>query len=250
VVTGPFGFMVKKRFLLAEMLDLQGAGRSKAEVMNAALIEEFPAILRLALAYAPRSAKPACAALLALDRQLGSIARTSSEPMLAQLRYAWWRDSLAGAGGSPGRGNAVLDAAGAWGERRADLIALVDGWEALVTAENLVDGALRLADARANAVAALAALLVQSGDGGAAALAGRQWALADLVQNLSAGPARDELRQALVEISVQSLPLPRALRTFAILATLARRQAAQPDNKIEPGPAVLLSIVRTGLFGR
>ncbi len=59
------------------------------------LAETLPTMHRLALAYAPGRTRLAWLALLALDSRLAGVLRSASEPMLAQIRLAWWRDMLA-----------------------------------------------------------------------------------------------------------------------------------------------------------
>jgi len=55
------------------------------------LLDSLGPLNRLALAYAPQSTRLPLLALLALDMRLAGIVRNSREPMLAQLRLAWWR---------------------------------------------------------------------------------------------------------------------------------------------------------------
>jgi len=216
--------------------------------MSADLLTDLPAISRLALAYVSPAAKPATAALLALDHQLGSIARSTTEPMLAQLRYAWWRDVLTGVQG--GRGNAVTAALDTWGERRSHLVALADGWEALVVADDLHTGALQLVEARAGAAGALAQVLGEHGAMNAASEVGRRWALGDLVQNLSEGPARTALLAQLLSVPKSTPSLPRALRSFAILAASTGQTMHNSTTNRVPALPMLLTIMRIGLFGR
>ena len=56
--------------------------------------------------------------------------------MLGQMRLAWWRDALGKPVGERPRGDAVLDGIGLhWQGREASLVAMVDAWEVLVTAQ-------------------------------------------------------------------------------------------------------------------
>lgn len=218
--------------------------------MHTDLVADMPVLSRLALAYAPRQAKPATTALLALDQQLASIARTTTEPMLGQLRYAWWRDLLTATGPTPGQGNAVATALQSWGEHRHSLAALVDGWEALIVAEDPTAGALQLIEARANAAASLALVVGHPAAMVAAGDAGRRWASADLAQNLSDGPARDAALAQLAASQSRPASLPRSLRSFAILAASANALGPKSPTNRGPGLLMLLSLMRIGLFGR
>ncbi len=52
---------------------------------------------RLALAYTSAAVRPAVACLLAFDERLEALVVHSSEPMLARIKLAWWRDQLSAA---------------------------------------------------------------------------------------------------------------------------------------------------------
>jgi phytoene synthase len=110
---------------------------------------------RLAVAYAPRALRPAWTGLLALDRRLADAARAGREPIMIQLRLAWWRDRLAEPVAARPRGEPLLALLAAWDDQTAALAAVVDGWEAQVVGE---DGGAALVRARAAALLALAAM--------------------------------------------------------------------------------------------
>ncbi len=48
----------------------------------------------LACLYAPASARPGLIALMALDLELAQLVVTTTEPMLGEIRLAWWRERL------------------------------------------------------------------------------------------------------------------------------------------------------------
>ncbi|HEY6048326.1 MAG TPA: hypothetical protein VIV07_04680 [Sphingomicrobium sp.] len=50
--------------------------------------------LGLALTYVPLRDRGALAAVFGIDRAMGDVVRTTTEPMLGQIRLAWWRDRL------------------------------------------------------------------------------------------------------------------------------------------------------------
>ncbi|WP_340264133.1 hypothetical protein [Sphingobium mellinum] len=64
---------------------------------------------------------------------MADIVRRVSEPMVGQIRLAWWREALADPSGVKGRGEPLVDAM-----RQAEvappfgLAAWVDGWDALI----------------------------------------------------------------------------------------------------------------------
>jgi phytoene synthase len=58
------------------------------------LAATLPIERRLALAYAPGRARAATLGLFALDAALGNLVRAAREPLLGQMRLAWWREEL------------------------------------------------------------------------------------------------------------------------------------------------------------
>ena len=50
--------------------------------------------VRLAIAYAPLTVRSAFSLLLRFDARFASVVAKASEPMIAQMKLAWWRDSL------------------------------------------------------------------------------------------------------------------------------------------------------------
>jgi phytoene/squalene synthetase len=122
----------------------------------AALIEELPAVRRLALSYATRAAHPPFLALLALDAKFGGVVAAAREPVLAQIKLAWWRERLAAPAAERPRGQPLLAAMTCWGGHEPVLIALVEAWEAMLG--NAPDAA-GLGEARAAAMRSLAHLV-------------------------------------------------------------------------------------------
>lgn len=214
----------------------------------ALFLEELPAERRLALAYAPRPAQPIILGLFALDTRLAEIVRQAREPMLGQLKLSWWRDQLSNSAEASRRGDPLLELLGQWGAHQNELAGLVDGWELLLNDGPLDAAALgAFAEARAGACRHLALRLGQSRHAEPAALAGRNWALADLALGLS-DPAEIELvLQIIQQQDWRPVRLPRALRPITVLHGLARRkQGAAP---LLAGPADGLVAVRLGLLG-
>ena len=194
----------------------------------------LPPPLELALAYAPASARERWRGLLALDCRLGRIALGAREPVLAQIKLAWWRERLAMPAAQWPPGEPLLAALHAWDPQRAALAGLVDGWEGLVGAEADAAAVGTLVEARAQACAALADLL---GHGEAA----------DEVLGLARVWARRELAGRLGFVSgplaTPPIRLPRAMRPLLVLVELARSG--------EGGAALRLArAVRVGLLGR
>lgn len=179
---------------------------------------------RLAVAYAPRAAQPLWQGFLALGHRLADAAREGREPLMIQLRLAWWRDRFDQPVSEWPASEPLLALLEPWDAERAALRGLVDGWEALVVGE---DGGAALDAARVNTVLALARLCGVS-DHEPVRRAAAEW----LGLQPPAPPAPR---------------LPKALRPLAILRGLALRGtkegAASPLSDY-------LTLLRIGTFGR
>ena len=215
------------------------------------MVDELPVLHRLALSYAPSSVREPTLALLALDARLAAIVRSASEPLLAQLRLAWWREQLQAEPTVRSAGDPLLAALRSWGNRRGALVRLVDGWEAMTGEAPLPASALENhAEARGGAFAALAELVSAAGDREAAARLGCDWALADLSSRLS-DPAEQRAARDLAEArDWRGTRLSRKLRPLAVLHGLARRTVRRGVGVGGPSPAAMLLAMRLGLLGR
>lgn len=201
----------------------------------ASLASELAPPLRLAVAYAPAHARPLWAALLALDQRLARAALGGNEPMLGQLRLAWWRDRFREPASAWPEGEPLLAALARFDAERPVLEALVDGWEQLCGGEAGSFAQDRLADARAGAILALARAAGDRNRSEAADALARSWASADLARRLGEGDRRAR---------GPAVALPRVLRPLLILADLA-------DTGESPrGVRDFLRLVRLGMFGR
>ncbi len=203
---------------------------------------DLPAPHRLALAYAPAAARPAWTALLALDLRLAALLREAREPLLAQIRLAWWRDRLNEESASWPIGEPVLAALASWRGRHRLLVDLVNGWEQLLGDAPLpAERLAAMAHGRATAIAALAEVLGEGDQVRERAMhAGRLWALSDLAAHLN-HPAEIADVQALLAGEPSSMPLlPRSLRPLPVMHALVTRHG---------GRAILVAM-RLGLFGR
>lgn len=215
------------------------------------LLAGLPPIQRLATAYAPRRAKGATLALLALDTRLAGIVRSAREPMLAQLRLAWWRERLGEPAGSARVGEPLLALLRVWEGQAGALSGLVHGWEHLTGEAPLpADAFSGLAAARGEAFAALAVLL---GEGDAAAMArrfGHDWALADLASHVAHAQERETLHALVAERDWSGASLPRSLRPLAILRGLGARDVVRGEQASRHGAGALVAAIRIGLAGR
>ncbi len=212
------------------------------------LLDALPPLQRLALSYAPRVSRVALLGLLALDTRLAGIVRAAHEPILAQLRLAWWREALAGTSALRPSGEPLLAALAHWPGTRDALTGLVEGWEAMTGAAPLPTSAFAaLAEARGRGFAALA------GDTDIRERAlrlGRNWSLADIATRLTHPAERQSALELARAQDWQHVALPRGLRPLAVLHGLAAREIWQDAPALTVTPGAVLAAMRIGLLGR
>lgn len=215
-----------------------------------ALLGTLPMIERLSLAYAPASARLPTLALFALDTRLAGLLRNSREPMLAQLRLAWWRENLERSSDEWPGGEPLLVALRSWNDRHKALRSLVDGWEALTGAAPLSADALAVMVAgRGDAFAALADALDRSHEAEAARWLGRRWGMADLAMRLRNPEERSAAVGMLAAEGGRRPHVSRALRPLLVLHGLAERRLAAGDEAASRSPLALLKAMRLGFLG-
>ena len=186
------------------------------------------------LAMAPERDRRALTALFALDRKLAEIFASTTEPMIGQIRFAWWREALSRLDDAPPPAepllrelHAVLPGSGVTGRA---LAAMIDGWEVLIGAEPDTDALVSYAEARGGGLFT-AATKILGRDHPPAREAGKGWALAELT---AAGPfcnasCRDLARAALAAGFAQRWP--KTVRPLGVMALLARFDL---DHRAEP----------------
>ncbi|MDA9918539.1 hypothetical protein N9D37_01440 [Erythrobacter sp.] len=199
--------------------------------------QTFPPEIELALMHMPARVRPKMAAAFALDQRLGRIVAATTEPMLGQMRLAWWRDMLGAPVGERPEGDAVLDAIGnLWVGEEEALISLVNAWEVMVVADELTPESLReYAQGRG---------AFWNSDHG------QIWALADAAIRVS----DDSERATLLEMAAHPMqpsqsgePMPRGFRVLHALAKRALRRGGRP---LMEGRGASLIAMRAALFGR
>ena len=209
--------------------------------MHSELAETLAPTARLALAYAPRAARPAWLAFLALDARLAGVVRQAREPLIGQIRLAWWRERLGEAPEAWPTGEPLLALLRTWDGGHRDLAAMVDGWEALLAEPPLssADAEAALAG-RAAGVVAVARHLGEGQHAATVERTARRWAAADFAAGIADPSGSEKFRE--LAGAGRSPPLPRALRPLVVLEGLA--------GSAGPAPARLAKAIRLGIFGR
>jgi phytoene synthase len=209
---------------------------------------------RLALAYVPAARRAALEALWSLDVTLGAVLATGSDPMISQIRLAWWREALekldhAGPPAEPllqALARHVLPA----GVGGAELAAMEEGWTMLLVPDPLGPEALHhYAETRGGRLFALSARLLGADAPGVEA-AGAAWALIDLARRSGReAEARASVAAAAARPPEVRWPVP--LRPLGMLAALARRDAARGlPLEAQGSPARMLRMLGHRLTGR
>ena len=213
--------------------------------------ETLPPELQLALAYTPAELRPVLGSAFALDQRLGRIVAATTEPMLGQMRLAWWRNELEKDTAQRPQGDRVLDAVGRhWTGREAALLRMVDGWETLLTASDLDSAAIRsFGDGRGAFFAELAEATSPELQTSIRQSAFR-WAIADAAAGVSQAAERERLVAEGLATGANTLRLPVALRGLAVLDALARRALERGGRPLIEGRGASLAAVKAAILRR
>ncbi|MEQ1549003.1 MAG: hypothetical protein ABL918_10215 [Chakrabartia sp.] len=188
----------------------------------------------LALAYAKARNRTLYKALFLLDERLGSCVALARDPMLAQIRLAWWRDALLGLHKqNPDRDpllSTLKNLSADGGFDVTSLAAMVDGWEYLLEELPLLDDHLvRFAQLRGGHLFSL----LSGCDDPYVRDAAQLWALMDVSRRLRCDVT---VRRALAlasSLSAQGLALrfEARHRPLAILTRFAERDSQGEPTK-------------------
>lgn len=220
-----------------------------ADVMTQDSPEPLPPEAELALAWCSPNHRGRLSIALQLDRRIARIVARTSEPMLGQMRLAWWREALEKPVADRPRGDVVLDGIGQhWPGREAVLMQMVDGWEELVTAERL--GEAEAAALGAGRGAFFAALAVDASPAATERLAaaGFRWAMADAAARVSDEGERATLIAAGLAKVGQGGRMPSGLRGLALLEGLALRAMLRGGRPLMEGRGASLAALRAAIF--
>jgi phytoene synthase len=203
----------------------------------------------LAVAWSPPKVRAPLTMALLLDRRLARIVARTSEPMLGQMRLAWWREALSKPVSDRPRGDAVLDGLGtSWEGREAALTAMVDAWEVLVTADRL--GPVEIEAFGSGRGAFFKALGDDNGEAKAqrVAAAAFRWAIADAAASVSDPDERALLVAMGMARSAQRGRFPSHLRGLAVLDALAWRSLQRGGQPLMLGRGASLAALKAAIF--
>jgi phytoene synthase len=182
----------------------------------------------------------------AFDARLAQLVRSTSEPMIGQIRLAWWQEALSDPIGVKGRGEPLVDAMRAAGMTSLPgLTAMIDGWEGMLGEIDLD------LFARGRGGGLFQALAGEGSVPDWLIDAGRVWALWDLSGHVS-DPALATRAVALARESlIDAPPWLRGWRAMRIAYGLARHDVIR--GRSAPSgltPALYMRLLRIALVGR
>lgn len=187
----------------------------------------------------PAELRPAFDALFAIDDAMGDVVERATQPALAAIKLAWWRERLEELDEGIAPAEPRLQAAATEllprGVTGAELAGLEAGWAELLNERPDPEEALE----RGAILFGLAARLLES-DAPALPSAGRVYA---------AGSYRRRSLDVQGAVGVTELPsFPRRLRPLTALAALAKRDLSHTEPEATPGRA--WTLLRHRLTGR
>ena len=193
---------------------------------------------RVVLSYVPVSKRAGIAALLSLDDVMADITRTTSEPMIGQMRFTWWHGALASLDEAPPPAQPVLRDLATHvlpSVTGASLGRIVEGWEELLEPGALDDAALKaFAQGRGGGLFEAMAAVIGGPEGAPVAEAGGGWALSDLALHTADERLAERARILAEPMLARAAATlwPRSLRALGALAHLARRPQAGAGARV------------------
>ncbi len=213
--------------------------------------ESLPLEAQLAVVHTRPKMRGALRIFLELDMRMGRIVAGTSEPMLGQMRLAWWRDELGKPAADRPSGDAVLDGIGEyWAGRESALCSLVDGWEYMLAPAPMGEGdAAGFANGRAQALMA-----VYDGESranpAAFEAAAATWAYADMAAKVSLEEERELLTRLGLAKAAAISRLARSARGLAVLGALGARSLRGGARPLMEGRTASLTATRAAIFGK
>lgn len=185
--------------------------------------------------------------LWVLDARLAALVRSTSEPMIGQIRLTWWSEALGDETGVKGRGEPLIDALRAIDAAPpSGLGRWLDGWEALIGEIDLH------AYAQGRGGGLFRALAGEDEIPGWLDRAAMVWALWDLSGHVEDAALADRaIAMARQHLPDQKMRWPAKWRPMRIAYGLARHDVLR--GRRAPGgltPALYLRLMRIALVGR
>lgn len=213
----------------------------------------------IVLSYAPADGRGAFASILALDGMLAEVLRSTSEPVLGQIRLRWWYDALRALDGGPAPAVPLLveieQALSGTAARPSDLCPIVDGWSLLIEEEAFDRATLEeQGRLRGGTLFEVVGRVFHAAESDPLAVAGAGWALADLARHVSdpamAQSAADRAQMLLDQ--ALSVRWSRQARALGAAAHLARLDLQLPLGEPSPhgSPRRLTRVLWHRLTGR
>jgi phytoene synthase len=208
---------------------------------------------RLALVYASAEARPGLTTLWQLDERLGGVVRRASEPMIAAIRLAWWRESLekldAGASASEPLLLSLARNVVPSGITGAGLAELEQGWASLLNVPPDDDALEGYARDRGGRLFRLSAQLLGQELPLHGEAAGEAWALSELA-SFARDPDLCARARAMAVTRVQPSRWPPRLRALGMLSILARRDLSRDQAEVRGAPARVARALWHRISGR
>lgn len=205
---------------------------------------DTPPLASLLSAYAGRSASWHRLVWM-LDARLADIVRKVSEPMIAQIRLAWWQEALADVTGVKGKGEPLVDAMREAGlAPPCGLSAWLDGWDALIGEPDLN------AYSSGRGGGLFQALAAEPDAPDWLLQAGAVWALWDLSGHArNARLAEEAIEHAGRRLLDTNPPWPAAWRPMRMAYALAHQDVKRGRRAPQSlTPRLYLRVVRLGLL--
>lgn len=179
---------------------------------------------RLALAYTRPDLRSGLALILAFDDRLSVILNSSNEPLIAQMRLAWWNDVISKPLERRPIGEPLL-AILAYLERKfadanvgAAMLKLTEAWDMLLAHEDWTPLVLNeYADLRSSAIFDWYGEQIAVFNCPQLKHLGLDWALIDLLQSSRTKAEYDTIK-ALISVGTKNSAISRELRPLSILA--------------------------------
>jgi 15-cis-phytoene synthase len=113
---------------------------------------------QLSITYCKPAIRPFFSLLLSFDSRLRDVAVRNTEPLIGQLRLAWWRDAISADTQTPKSGEPLLSAlydlqpAEIVTLARASMLDLLTAWEQVIVADDVAKAAQDFAELRSDAL--------------------------------------------------------------------------------------------------